>query len=181
VRTRSLVPAALALLALSGCSDPLLFASVEETRICLTLPAQDISAAPPIGDQTVTWSGDLDVGSKIPGLDHPDAVTGSIKMLSLTTAGSTDLSGVAEADVTVNDTNGQATPFMHYTRPAAPTDPTKLEMVLDQDLNLLDRLQAGSLHYTITFTGAPPQVAWTAEVESCFSVRVTVDALKLMK
>jgi len=181
VRTRSLVPAALALLALTGCGDPLLFASVEETRICLTMPAQDMPAAPPIGDQTVTWSGDLDVGANIPGLDHPDAVTGSIKMLSLTTAGSTDLSGVAGADVTVTDANGQAIPFMHYTRSAAPAEPTKLEMVLDQDMNLLDLLRAGNLHYTITFNGAPPQVAWTADVDSCFSVRITVAGLKLMK
>jgi hypothetical protein len=54
-------------------------------------------------------------------------------------------------------------------------------MVLDQDLNLLDRLQGGNLHYAITFHGAPPQVAWTADVESCLSASITLDGLELMK
>lgn len=181
MRTRPLVPAALALLALSGCSDPLLFAAVEEQRICLLLPAQDVPAAPPVGDQTVSWEGDLDLGAHIPGLDRPDAVKGSLKMLSLTTTGSTDLSSITAAEVAVTDEAGQMTAFMHYTRSAAPADPTRLEMVLDQDLNLLDRLQGGNLHYAISFHGAPPQVAWTADVESCLSASITLDGLELMK
>jgi hypothetical protein len=174
---RALAP----LLALAaGCGDPLFFAQVKETRLCLALDNRSVPAAPAgVGTQTVTWSGDLDLGSKFPGLDKKDAVSGAIRMLSLSVNGSTDLGGVTAADVTVSDAAGAPQSFMHFAPPSA--SPTVLAMTLDQDLNLLDRLQSGVLHYTITFSGTPPTTAWTAEVDTCLSLDVTIDALKAMK
>jgi len=167
----------------AGCGDPLFFAQVKETRLCLALDNRSVPAAPAgvgvLGPQTVTWSGDLDLASKFPGIDQKDAVTGSIRMLGLSVAGSTDLGGVTSAEVSVSDASGASTAFMHYTPPSA--SPTDLIMTLDQDLNLLDRLESGVLHYTITFSGTPPTTAWTAEIDTCLSLDVTIDALKAMK
>jgi hypothetical protein len=177
---RALAPA---LLLAAGCGDPLFFAQVQETRLCLALANRSVPAAPAaaaaLGPQTVTWAGDLDLGSKFPGIDKKDAVSGSIRMLSMTVSGSTDLAGVSSAAVTVSDAAGAPTAFMHYAPPSPAPD--QLVMTLDQDLNLLDRLQSGVLHYTITFTGTPPTTAWTADIESCLSLDVTIDALKAMK
>ena len=189
--TFSRAPLAVAFaLTLAGCSGPLLGADVTEPKLCLMLQAVTIPAAPaiPTGvtvpDQTVTWTGDLDVGSSIPGLDKAGAVTGAIHMLSLTTAASpatTDLSSITSASVAVTDATGNALSFMHYTRPTPVTTPSELDMVLDDDLNLLDELQGGVLHYTITFAGLPPTTAWTADIETCFSAHLTIDALKALQ
>ena len=173
-------------LALAGCSGPLVGADIDEPRICLVMKSQTVPGAPiPTGlvipDQTVSWDGDLDLGSKIPGLDKQGAVTGSIRMLSLTTTGSTDLSSVTSADVALVDAAGQPTSFMSYTRPTPVTTPDALDMKLDQDLNLLDAVQGGQLHYRITFKGQPPPTSWTADIETCLSAHLTVDALKAMK
>jgi hypothetical protein len=182
MNTTRLAPLALAVLAaaaLAGCGDPLFFAEVKEERICLALPDRTVPAAPGgIGEQTVTWSGDLDLGSQIPGLDRP-GVTGSIRMLSMTVAATLDLSGVTQADVSVSDAAGAATPFMHLARPALA--PERLDMALDQDLNLLDRLRDGALRYDIAFRGTPPTQAWGATIETCLAVEVKVDALKAMQ
>ena len=102
-------------------------------------------------------------------------------MLSLTTTGSTDLSSVSSADVALVDAAGQPTSFMSYTRPTPVTTPDALDMKLDQDLNLLDAVQGGQLHYRITFKGLPPSSSWTADIETCLSAHLTVDALKAMK
>jgi hypothetical protein len=126
----------------------------------------------------VTWAGDLDLGSKVPGLDRPNAVKGSIRMRSLDVLATTDLSGVREATVTLLDGAGNPTTFMHYVPPGpAPGD---LAMALDQDLNLLDHLDGGVLHYKIDFTGTPPTTGWNADVESCLSLDLTIDALQAM-
>jgi hypothetical protein len=171
-------------LALAGCSGPLVGADIDEPRICLVMHSQTVPGAPiPAGVvlPEVAWEGDLDLGSKIPGLDKQGAVTGNIHMLSLTTTGSTDLSGVSSADVALLDAAGQPTTFMSYTRPTPVTTPDVLEMKLDQDLNLLDQVQAGLLRYRITFKGLPPPADWTADIETCLSAHLTIDALKAMK
>ena len=171
-------------LALAGCGGPLVGADIDEPRICLVMHSQTVPGAPiPVGLvlPEVSWEGDLDLGSKLPGLDKQGAVTGSIRMLSLTTTGSTDLSSVTSADVALVDAAGQATSFMSYTRPTPVTTPDVLDMKLDQDLNLLDNLQAGLLHYRIPFKGLPPSISWTADIEPCLSAHLTVDALKAMK
>jgi len=172
-----------ALLVLAGCGDPLFFAQVKEERICLAMQDRTVPAAPAaaalIGPQTVTWAGDLDLGSKIPGLDKRNAVKGNIRMLSLDVLATTDLSGVREATVTLLDGAGNPTTFMHYVPPGpAPGD---LAMTLDEDVNLLDRLDGGVLHYKIDFTGTPPTTDWAADVQSCLSLDVTIDALEAMK
>jgi hypothetical protein len=48
-------------------------------------------------------------------------------------------------------------------------------------VNLLEHLDAGVLHYRIDFTGTPPTTAWSADVQSCLSLDVTIDALEAMK
>ena len=173
-------------LALAGCGGPLVGADIDEPRICLVMHSQTVPGAPIPGgvvlpDQQVSWEGDLDLGSKIPGLDKQGAVTGSIHMLSLTTTGSTDLSSVSSADVALVDAAGQPTSFMSYTRPTPVTTPDALDMKLDQDLNLLDEVQGGLLRYRITFKGQPPPTSWTADIETCLSAHLTIDALKAMK
>ncbi|HYS80724.1 MAG TPA: hypothetical protein VEM76_08435 [Anaeromyxobacteraceae bacterium] len=173
-------------LALAGCSGPLVGADIDEPRICLVMHSQTVPGAPiPTGmllpEQAVTWEGDLDLGSKLPGLDKDGAVTGSLRMLSLTTTGSTDLSSISSADVALVDAADQPTTFMSYTRPTPVTTPEVLDMKLDQDLNLLDALQSGLLRYRITFKGQPPPTSWTADIETCLSAHLTVDALKAMK
>ena len=175
-------------LTLAGCSGPLVGADIDEPRICLVMKSQTVPGAPiPAGlvglipDQTVTWAGDLDLGSKLPGLDKQGAVTGSIRMLSLTTTGSTDLSSITSAQVALVDAAGQSTTFMSYTRPTPVTTPDVLDMKLDQDLNLLDKLEGGLLHYSITFKGLPPPTSWSADIETCLSAHLTIDALKAMK
>ena len=172
--------------AVAGCSGPLVGADIDEPRICFTLQSETIPA--PLGStaplQAATWTGELDLGSAIPGLSKPGAVTGAIHMLSLTATAdpaSTDLSGIASASVAVTDASGQTIPFMHYTRPQTVTNPSEIDMVLDQDLNLLQDQQAGILHYRITFQGQPPPAAWTADIQTCVSAHLTVDALKALQ
>jgi len=185
VTTRASLVASLAF-AVAGCSGPLVGADIDEPRICLvmksqTVPGAPIPAGPGLSEQTVVWDGDLDLGSKIPGLDKQGAVTGDLHMLALTTTGSTDLSNVSSADVALVDAAGNATSFMSYTRPTPVTTPDVLDMKLDQDLNLLDAIQSGLLHYRITFKGLPPQSSWTADIETCLSLHLSIDALKAMK
>ncbi|GEJ56050.1 hypothetical protein [Anaeromyxobacter diazotrophicus] len=175
-------------LALAGCS-PLVGATIDEPRICLLMQSQTIPAAPalPAGvvmpDQQVTWQGDLDLNSVLPGLDKPGAITGAIHVLSLTataTPATTDLSPITYASAAVVDGAGTPTVFMHYDRPSPVTKPYEIDLALDQDLNLLDQLQGGVLHYQITFKGQPPSNAWTADIETCFKAHLTLDALKVM-
>jgi hypothetical protein len=172
-----------ALLAAAGCGDPLFFAQVKEEKICLALQDRSVPAAPEVaaalGPQTVTWAGDLDLGSKVPGLDKRNAVKGSIRMVSLDVLATTDLSGVRDATVTILDGAGNPTTFMHYEPPG--TAPGDLAMKLDQDLNLLDHLDGGVLHYKIDFSGTPPTSDWRADVQSCLSLDITIDALEAMK
>jgi hypothetical protein len=177
---RALAPT---LLLAAACGDPLFFAQVKEERLCLALANRSVPAAPlvvaALGPQTVTWTGDLDLGSKFPGLDEKDGLEGSIRVLSMAVTGSTDLSGVTDAQVTVTDAAGASTPFMRYVpTPGAALD--RLAMTAEQDLNLLDRLDRGVLHYSISFTGTPPTTAWTAEIENCLTLDVTIDALEAM-
>ena len=175
-----------ALLLTAACGDPLFFAQVKEERLCLALANRSVPAAPAVvaafGPQTVTWTGDLDLGSKFPGLDKKEAVKGSINMLSMAVTASTgtDLSGVTTAEGAVADAAGVSTTFMHYV-PSG--EAGKLSMTLDQgqDLNLLDQLDGGVLHYAVTFSGTPPTTDWNAEIESCLTLDVTIDALKAMK
>lgn len=180
----SLALAPVLALALGGCS-PLVGGTIDESRICLAMQSQTIPGAVLPGGlpaQTVSYDGSLDVGSKIPGLDKPGAVTGSIHALSLTTTANpstTNLAVIDSAEVDVLDASGNATKIMHYTRPAGVTTATELDMVLDQDLDLLPEMQAGALRYRITFTGHPPSNSWTADIETCLSAHLTVDALKL--
>lgn len=182
----SLALAPLLALALGGCS-PLVGGTLDESRLCLAMQSQTIPGAVLPGGgpaQTVSYDGSLDVGSKIPGLDKPGAVTGNVQALSLTTTAnpaSTNLATIDSAEVDVLDAAGNATKIMHYTRPAGVTTTTELDMVVDQDLNLLPDLLAGSgaLRYRITFTGHPSSNSWTADIETCLSAHLTVDALKL--
>lgn len=181
--------AAAALVALAACSGPLVGGTVDENRLCLLMKSQTVPGAPPavsavLGAQEVTLEATLDLGSKIPGLDRPDAVTGEIRLLSLTALAdppSTDLGGVDTAEVSIVDAAGAATQVMHYARPAGTTTTSSLAMTQDANPNLLPELQGGALRYRITFKGVPPPTAWTADVETCFSAHLTLDALKLMK
>jgi hypothetical protein len=177
-------------LGLTGCSGPLVGADLDEPKICFALRSETVPAPPPIPpgstvpEQTVTWSGDLDIGSSIPGLSKQGAVTGNIYMLSLSTIADpagTDLSGITSASVAVTDAAGTTVTFMHYARPSPVTTPGEIDMVLDQNLNLLDELEAGVLHYSITFKGLPPPTAWTADIETCLSAHLTIDALKALQ
>ena len=185
---RTLLALAFAL-TLAGCGGPLVGVHLEETRICLvrqsqTVPGTHLPAGAVVADQAVTWEGDVDVGSVIPGLTTAGAVTGSIHVLSLTATAvpaTTDLSGVSSAAVAVVDSAGQAATFLHYTRPQPVTTTSAIDMVLDQDLNMLDELQGGLLHYRVRFTGQPPSNDWTADIETCLSADLTVDALKALQ
>jgi hypothetical protein len=150
--------------------------------------SQTVPGAPPaaaaLGAQEVTLEASLDLGSKIPGLDRPDAVTGDLRLLSLTALAdppSTDLGGVETADVAIVDAAGVTTQVMHYARPAGTTTTSTLAMTQDADPNLLPVLQGGALRYRITFKGVPPPTAWTADVETCLAAHLTLDALKLTK
>ena len=78
---RALAPA---VLLAAACGDPLFFAQVKEERLCLALANRSVPAAPVVPASvaalfpaSVTWTGDLDLGSKFPGLDKKDAVKGS--------------------------------------------------------------------------------------------------------
>lgn len=182
---RSWLVAALTLLA--GCGGPLLGAQIDESRLCLVLPSQTVPAAPTappgavVPEQTVTWEGDVDVGSVIPGLSD-GTVTGSIHALSLTTTANpatVDLETISAADVEVIDASGKATAIMHYTRPDPATPTDHLDMTVGQDVNLLPQLKGGVLQYRITFKGLPPRTTWTADLETCLSANVTIDALEL--
>jgi hypothetical protein len=175
---------AIALFALSaaGCGDPLFFAEVEEKRICLTQLNQQIPGVPAgVGPQSVAWEGDFDLGSNIPGLDT-SGTTGSLRLLSVSVTGSTDLTGITLADVTVTDAAGVATDLVHYAQPTPVPDPMRIDMTVAQDVDLLDRVRhGGKLHYSVAFKGSPPTAAWTAAVETCMYAKVKVDALKAMQ
>ncbi|HEX9289728.1 MAG TPA: hypothetical protein VF904_09395 [Anaeromyxobacteraceae bacterium] len=174
---------AIALLALSaaGCGDPLFFAEVEEKRICITQLGQPIPAAPAgVGPQSVHWEGDFDLGSNIPGLDT-SATTGSLRLVSVSVTGSTDLTGITLADVTITDAAGVATDLVHYEQPPTVSDPRRLDMTVAPN-DLLERVRnGGKLHYSFAFEGSPPSTDWTADLETCMYARVMVDALKAIQ
>ncbi len=188
MRPAALAVATLALLSAAGCGGPPLFAEIADERICVTMPAEEVPAAPAgIGERTVTWQGQLDVGEGVPGLDKRDATTGTIELNGLSMASTTDASGVAAAEVTITeaDPSNPSVPRVlqrsTYTRkPGA--DPRKLVFEVESPArNLLPALtaQGGVLHYQVTFRGTPPTQAWTASVESCVRAHVTVDLTKL--
>jgi hypothetical protein len=171
-------------LALSGCGDPLFFAEVEDRQICMTLPGQTIPKAPAgIGEQTVSWQGNLDLGSAIPGLGEK-GTTGTIKSVSLRVNSTTDMSVIRHADVKLSALDGETpTRYMHYdVQEQQAADPALLNMTIDDDIDLFERLAGGKkIDYTISFTGQPPTVDWTADITACMSAKVKLDPLEMMK
>ncbi len=168
------------LLALAGCGDPLFFADVEDSRICIARPNETVPGAPAevaalIGERTVEWAGTFDLGSNVPGLNEK-GTRAEIRMGSLRLTSTTDMRSVRSAVLSIPDGKGGAVPLMHYEQPEN-ADPKTIVMALDEDVNLADRLTAGKLRYTIALTGSPPTESWTSDVTACVSARVKIDAL----
>ena len=174
-------------LALAGCGDPLFFAEVEDRQICMTMPSQNIpgTGVNPglIGERTATWTGSLDLGSAIPGLDTK-GTTGNIKTISLRVNSPTDMGVIRYADVRLSGLDGQEpTAYMHYdAAEQTSADSHVLPMTIDADIDLFSRLAGGKqIEYVIEFTGHPPTQDWTADVTACMSAKVKIDPLEAIK
>jgi hypothetical protein len=184
-------------LVLAGCGDPLFFGEVEEPKICFRLPAASVPAAPAlppgapaIPSQTVESSGELDLGSQIPGLDQK-GTTGSLRLLSLSISSSADaLSHIDAAEADLPAPGGALAPFVDFSRtpsvgsytPNADGSAT-IDMKLAPDTELFQAVFAngGKLPYRIALTGTPPTVAWTVAVDFCMYAKLKVDVLQAVK
>ncbi len=173
-----IIIASLAALPIAGCGDPLFFAEVEEERVCLTIHGQEVPASE-AGGQSVKLEDDVDLGSKIPGLDN--GATGSLHLLSLEVTASTDLSGVHSAAVSMSPVGSAPTNVASYTQPATMPDPKKVSFTVDGNQDLFQSIQSGKLHLAIEFAGAPPSTPWSADVDVCLSARIMIDALKAIQ
>jgi hypothetical protein len=158
---------------LTAC-DPLFFVEVEERRICFE-QTQPVDAAPPIGDQTVSWEDSVDLSDDMP--EH-GAVTGEIRLLGARVTGSTSLAGVSGAAITAWIPGTQQDTLASYTQPAVVQEPNVLAFTGSPSVNLLDYLDATTLGYRIELSGAPPTTPWDATVEVCLSMKVMVDVLE---
>jgi hypothetical protein len=182
MRTARFAPLALALCA---CGDPLLFAEVEDEKICMTFPRETIPGADQaivdlLGNQKATWHRDLNLGSGIPGLGKK-GTTGTIKMISLTVHGDGDITSITDAKVELTDVD-PPTRLMQYKQQQPVADTTTITMTLDQDVDLFQRLGEGTtIPCDVTLSGRPPPAAWTADITACMSARVKIDPLEMMK
>ena len=173
---RSYLLAPLALLA-SACGDPLFFAQVQDPRVCVQVANETIPAAPAGVAGSVTWQGQFDLGSQIPGLDQ-SGTTGTVSMLSFEVQSTTDMSGISE--VMVDLPSVASGHYIDYTQAPPVQDPNSILMTPTQNANLLPALtDGGLLPYSITFTGSPPTVDWQADLTVCVSVSVEVNFLKV--
>ena len=166
---------ALFALGVSACGNPLLFAQVDEPKVCFQMAGESIPAAPGGLDGSVSWNGQFDL-SAVPGLGK-SGTTGSISMLYFEVDSSTDMSGISNVVVDLPSvTSGH---YIDYTQTTPATHANSIVMTPAQDVNLLSAVTSGgSLPYSITFTGSPPAVAWQADMSVCLKVSVEVDVLK---
>ncbi len=185
--TRLALPAlVLATFLAAGCGGPTFFAEVKDSRVCITIPTQQVQGAPAgIGEQTVQLQGDLDLVSGLPGVDK-NGLTGEVVMVELGVSSATDLSGVSRAGITILDPGldgGTPVALQDASYARAPgADPPQLDFtVAAPAANLLPALTArsGTLRYAVTFTGTPPTSAWTTDVTACVRVNVKADLTKL--
>jgi len=174
VRSHLLVP--LALLA-SACGDPLFFAQIQDPQVCVQVANETIPAAPAGVAGSVTWQGQFDLGSQIPGLDQ-SGTTGAISMLSFQIDSTTDMSGISQ--VAVQLPSVASGDYIDYTQTPPVKDPNTILMTPTQNVNLLPALtNGGILPYSLTFTGSPPTVDWQANLTVCVSVSIEVNFLKM--
>jgi hypothetical protein len=169
-------------LATASCGDPLVFAEVDEPRLCIQLHGQAMPAAGVVVNGKL-FEDDLHIGDFVPALDSSGTtVTAEVLEFTVTdTSGTADLSGIQSANVTavkVSSTGAQSDPvkLLDYTRPTpAPKD--HITMV-GQSVDVGSYLASGNLHYSVSIAGSPPANAWTADMNVCLHVKVMVDALK---
>lgn len=184
---RVVLPALVLLASLAaGCGGPPFFAEVQDPRVCVTIPTQQVQGAPAgLGEQTVQLQGDLDLGSGLPGVDQ-GGLTGEVVMVDLSVTSATDLSGVSRATLTVLDPGlDGASPatLQEASYAQAPgSDPHQLSFtVATPAVNLLPALTArsGTLRYAVSFTGTPPTSSWSTDVTACVKVAVKADLTKM--
>jgi hypothetical protein len=164
----------------------LFFAAVEEKRICFTQPAATVRGVPPaiveaLGQQTATWEGSLDLGAHVPGLEGK-GTTGTIALLSLTVNSGADLRGIRSARLEVAGASGeQWQPALEYAPPETGAAADSLELDPIQQVDLFPIVHdGGQLRFRLTLTGSPPAADWGADLVTCMSADLKVDALKAL-
>jgi hypothetical protein len=183
-------------MALAACGGPLLGAELEDRKICVAMKSATVNGLhiDPVlyasaGDQTASWAGDFNLADHIAGVDKK-GTTGNINVLSFTVSTTTQaaMDAITSADVDVYPTGdaSAASRFMSYTKAADSykcdaAGTCTMNMKLDQNLDIFKLVKSGSVSYQVAFKGKPPNDDWTATVETCMSVKLTIDALEAMK
>lgn len=172
-----------ALVLLAGCGDPLTFAEIEEPRVCLAESGVSMLGAP-VGTSyasTQIWEGDLDLGGSIPGLDQ-SGVSGVLEPLDLTistTDPAVDLRNITAATLEVVPYDGGPRRTVLWLDPARSTAGALVFTGDRQDV--LADLQGGTIHAALEVSGSAPPGSWAADLETCFYLKVKVDALAVTR
>lgn len=181
----------LALLSAAGCGGPLVGADVEVPRICVTVHGQTVPAAPVgLGQQTVSWDGQIDLSEVLADFSKKGATTGEVRTLEVSMTSTTDMSMLSSAALDVlepdpADSTGHAMRTLQhasYTRPQLVADPNRVDFVVEQPPgNLLGVMLANGnvIQYHARFTGTPPTTPWSTDVMACVYTHVTVDLTKI--
>lgn len=168
---------------LAGCGDPLLFAEIEEARLCLTQTGS-ISASAGTSDVQLLYAGSYDLGSQTAGLTS-NGVTSTLKALDFTITavhGGVDFSSVTSAIVIVQKSDGaNGGNATIATLDRQNSDRARLVMKSD-GMDVLDYLSSGQLKFAVKAAGSivSPH-AWDANLEICLYAKVKLDALRAMQ
>jgi len=185
-----------ALAALVGCGDPLVFAEVEEPRACLSQASQTFPGIPagtvtlplsqPIDLPPISYTDQLDLGKTV--LAMPSGASGTMKALdfSLEASQGVDLTGFTTATVSVLPPTGATTPAEAIILSlGAAGHPTANKLILSgSDTDILPYVLTGKLHYRLDASGStdnPPIGDWTADMTFCLYMKIKVDLTQLGK
>ncbi len=179
--------AAVAVALLAGCGQPLFSAQLEVPELRITTAPQAFPDAA-LAVTTDFCSGvagclfantQYDLGSEVP-LMNEKGVTVDLRLTDVElhlTPQSGSLNGLQSVQVLLHDpVSATTTVIASYVRPPAAPPPTDIRVSGATNIDLGPYLSTGKLDARIEISyGSPPPGAFTAEVQTGFSVVVTVD------
>lgn len=179
---RTLLPTALAALALTGCGD-LFFIEAETKSICKTEPGATFPAAPPFS-ATVQQSLRLPIngiGDAVPEEDFEAELTLRSFELILT-SGAANLDGIDTLRLSASapGSTAEPTPLGTYTRNGQ-TNVRSIRLTGSEGTNIVALARQDALDVNVEVSGMLPQQEWAADLDVCAGLRVRANYFNLVQ